>query len=233
MRIDEIAPLSHTSTQVRAYVYKGVHKVTGEYYFGYRERNVKLNRTSDIDLLKYRTSSSKVRAIFEEFDWQVLAEFLTGDDAFEFEQALILEHWNDPLLLNRNCRLPNGKKQFRNTVGYWTGKSQSDEANAKRSASLLGHPGAWTGKSQSDEANAKRSASMKGKNTWMAGTVRNSESNKKTSQTMIGKNTWSKGKHWWNNGITSKTSVCQPGPEWMPGRMKAVSKKGKKNDDNI
>ena len=228
MRIDEIDPLKHTSSQVRAYVYKGVHTVTNEYYFGYRERNIKLNRTSDVDLLVYRTSSASVRVAFEEFEWQILAEFSNGADAFEFEQSLIFEHWDDPLLLNKNCRLPNGKKQFRNTTGYWTGKTQSSEANAKRSASLTGHPGAWTGKKQSAETSAKKSESMKGKNTWMVGRHPSAETSAKHSASKMEQNTWTKGTHWWNNGITSKTSVEQPGPEWSLGRINGIPKKGTK-----
>lgn len=100
--------IKHTSTKPMPYVYIGTHSITGEVYIGYREKNVKLNRPSDIDLLMYRTSSKVVRPKFDEFNWQVIAEFMSGNDAYAFEQQLIHEHWGDPLLVNQSCHY--GKK---------------------------------------------------------------------------------------------------------------------------
>lgn len=220
IEIVESSLIDYPSSKVRAYVYMGTRRVSGEYYFGYRELNLKKNRISSDDLPLYKTSSKNVKHRFDEFDWQILAEFENGDDAFIFEQLLIKEHWGDPLLLNKQYREPNGAKKFKSNNGYWKGKTKSPETNAKVSAKLMGHPGAWAGKTQSADLCAKKSQSMKGKNTWMAGSTRSEESKLKTSQTLKGKNTWSKGKKWWNNGVISKTSFEQPGPEWTPGRLK-------------
>jgi hypothetical protein len=94
----------YNSTQVRPYVYLCTHKETGKFYIGYREKNVKLNLTSDQDLPLYKTSSNIVKSNFAEYTWEILAEFTTGDSAYDFEQQLISENWNNPLLLNESCR---------------------------------------------------------------------------------------------------------------------------------
>lgn len=96
--------------RILPYVYKLTHKVTGEFYIGYRESN---KHPSSVDLPKYQTSSKVVKAIgFENFDWQIVAEFFDGASAYEYENHQIAEHWNDPLILNRQYKL-NSKRHFR------------------------------------------------------------------------------------------------------------------------
>jgi hypothetical protein len=103
----------YTSTQVHPYVYQCVHKDTGKFYFGYREKN---KYPSNIDFPKYKSSSKIVNPNFEQYDWYIVAEFFKGDDAYDFEQLLINFFWNDPLLLNENCQF-NSKKRFKNNTG--------------------------------------------------------------------------------------------------------------------
>ena len=79
------------------------HNETGMFYIGYRERNVKLGRPAEIDLPKYKTSSKEVKQNFNDYNWSIVAEFFTGNDAYDFEQKLISENWDDPLLINRHC----------------------------------------------------------------------------------------------------------------------------------
>jgi len=157
------------STQVRPYVYFGIHKITGEIYIGYREANT---LSSDLDLFIYKTSSKIVRPNFDEYDWYIVAEFLVGIDAYDFEQQLISEYWSNPLLLNRQYRLPNGKKRFRsNNKGRKLGP-QSPERRAKTSELLTAYKAAnpaWN-KGQTKKTNeslaqlaANLSASLKGK----------------------------------------------------------------------
>lgn len=102
----------YPSTKVRPYVYFGFSPITEEFYIGYREANTK---PSHIDLFEYKTSSKTVRLIFDRMIWTILAEFENGDDAFDFEQNLIAEHWENPLLLNEQYRLPSGNIRFRTT----------------------------------------------------------------------------------------------------------------------
>jgi len=101
----------YPSTKVRPYVYIGIHKETGQIYVGYREKNVRLNKPSHIDLFEYRTSSAIVQPIFDQFDWLIAAEFEIGDDAYDFEQFSIYENWDNPLLLNESCFYD--KKRFK------------------------------------------------------------------------------------------------------------------------
>ena len=103
----------YQSIKPAPYVYMCVHKTTGHFYIGYREKNVNLNRTSNIDLPLYRTSSKYINPTFEEYDWQIVAEFIDGISAYEFEQVLIQEHWNNPLLINRQYHTKKDT-QFRN-----------------------------------------------------------------------------------------------------------------------
>lgn len=107
----------YTSTQVRPYVYICVHKVTGKFYIGYREWNVHLGKVSDVDFPEYKTSSVIVNPNFHEYNWQILAEFESGEYAYDFEQQLISEHWDDPLLLNEHCFY--GKQKFRRSIPPW------------------------------------------------------------------------------------------------------------------
>lgn len=102
----------YPSTQVRPYVYICFNKETGEFYIGYREANTV---PSHLDFLTYRTSSTVVKPSFEKYDWWIVAEFITGNDAYDFEQTLIFENWNNPLLLNENCRF-NSKKRFKSNL---------------------------------------------------------------------------------------------------------------------
>lgn len=99
----------YASTQVRPYVYICVHKETGEFYIGFREKN---KLPSHLDLPTYRTSSKKIKPIFDQFNWQVLAEFFDGNAAYDCEQFLIHENWGNDLLLNKAC-FYNHKRRFK------------------------------------------------------------------------------------------------------------------------
>lgn len=105
-------PQEYVSTKTLPYVYMGTHKITNKFYIGYREMN---NRPSHKDLYTYKTSSKVVKPIFNEFNWIILAEFYDGNDAYDFEQYLINSHWDNPLLLNKNCHYE--KPRFKSNKG--------------------------------------------------------------------------------------------------------------------
>ena len=154
----------YSSFKSLPYVYKCINKITHEYYFGYREKNVKLNLPSHIDFPKYKTSSKKVRPYFEQFEWIILAEFFDSDSAYDFEQQLIKEHWNDPLLLNDNCR--TGSKRFKGKIKH-SEKSLSKMKECKRGNKnpMFGKTGinnSLYGKKQTEEFIKKRINGMKG-----------------------------------------------------------------------
>jgi hypothetical protein len=97
----------YTSEKALPYVYRLDYPVTGEFYIGYREAN---KRPSHLDLPEYRTSAPKVTNTFDLFEWKILAEFYDGDDAYDHEQLLIYENWDNPLLLNGNCHYGSIKR---------------------------------------------------------------------------------------------------------------------------
>lgn len=137
VRISPRAPFKeiiilYPSLKVKPYVYICSDKETGEFYIGYREKNVALCRTSNIDLPLYKTSSKKIRLRFDNFNCWIVAEFESGNDAYDFEQQLIFENWDSPLLLNRQYRLSDGKKRFKAT------SKQTEEHKRKRLDQLLG-----------------------------------------------------------------------------------------------
>ena len=108
---------TYNPTKAKPYVYICTNKISGHFYIGYREANVKLNRTSDIDFPIYRSSSKAVKDNFDNFEWTIVAEFETGKDAYAFEQKLIHEHWDEPLLLNEHCC--HNDNQFRRSAPPW------------------------------------------------------------------------------------------------------------------
>lgn len=98
----------YQSTEVRPYIYICTHKTTGEFYIGYREANKVI---SQLDFPKYKTSSKIINPNFNDYFWIIYAEFSNGLDAYDYEQQLIFENWNNPLLLNKVCY--HNKKRFR------------------------------------------------------------------------------------------------------------------------
>lgn len=90
----------YPSTKVLPYVYKLTHKVTGQFYFGYRRAN-KVPSSEDLGVV-YFTSSTRVKNLgFENFEYEIIAEFFDYHDALDFEDKIIRENWNNPLKLNR------------------------------------------------------------------------------------------------------------------------------------
>lgn len=99
------------STKAAPYVYMVTHKITQEFYIGYRCYNVYLNKPSSSDFPRYKTSRKEITDNFSEYDWVILAEFFDADSAYEHEQLLIMEHRRDPLIMNKWCQR-NGTRKF-------------------------------------------------------------------------------------------------------------------------
>jgi hypothetical protein len=118
-----------TSSCIYPYVYLCTHKVTNSFYIGYRYANVAKGRKAEIDFPLYRTSSKEVRADFESYEWTILAEFFTPEDAFAFEQQLIQESWGNPKLINKKLWIGGKSLQRHN-----------EEIRAKMSAAKKGLP---------------------------------------------------------------------------------------------
>ena len=173
----------YSSDKVVPYVYICTHKDTNQFYIGYREKNVKLNRPSHLDLPEYKTSSTTVRPDWENYTWTIIAEFFDPSHAYTFEQQLIYDNWENPLLLNGHCNI--GENQFRCTP----------EGIEKSAAAHRGKP-AWNkGISRSAETKQKISDTSLGKPGPKKGIPRSAETKQKISDTKAknGKSAWNKG----------------------------------------
>lgn len=70
---------------------------------------------------------------FENFNYQILAEFFDKNSALEFEDAMIRENLKDPLKLNRCAAGPKFCYSNQGKPAPNRGKSPSDETRAKMS----------------------------------------------------------------------------------------------------
>jgi hypothetical protein len=139
----------YSSEKTLPYVYKCVHKTTGQFYIGYRAAN-KIPSSNDLGFV-YFTSSKTIKTIgFENFDYTILAEFFNWGDAYEYEQNLIAQYINNPQCLNKNVHLNSSSKWSR------TGVSLSEYTKNKLRIVNLG-------KSHSGDTKQKISNSLKGK----------------------------------------------------------------------
>lgn len=91
------------------YVYILTNKNTGDFYIGYRSAN-KVSAINDLGI-KYFTSSKHVKNNFSLFEITNLIEFISKEDAYDYEQNLIFESWGNPKLLNKHYNI-NGKSRF-------------------------------------------------------------------------------------------------------------------------
>ena len=117
----------YPSTRVFPYVYKLTHKVTGQFYFGYRCAN-KVPSSDDLGIY-YFSSSNQVKLLgFENFDYEILAEFLDKQSAIDFENYMISEEWYNSLILNKGY----GGAKFRNVRHTSTTKAKMSRSASSR-----------------------------------------------------------------------------------------------------
>lgn len=112
----------------KSYVYKLVHKKTGQFYYGSRKENVKFNRQAKDDLgICYFSSSKTIKEMgFENFHYEIIGEYDDFNEAYKTEHQLIKESFYHPLNLNKHLvDVENGKKHFCHA------KEQSQEAIVK------------------------------------------------------------------------------------------------------
>ena len=224
-----------------AYVYKLTHKITKEYYYGYRSANIELKLQSVDDLgIHYFTSSTYItESNFGEYNAEIVAEFFNPDDAYDHEQNLIREHWKDPLLLNRHF-VRSGLLRFKiNDNGKLklkkqnTGKKWFNNGNSEKHAHTCPE-GYFPGRLCNPFPNCKGKVSkIKGYSWYTDGTnytmakecplgwvpgkaIATTEVNNRISQTMKNGAAAAKGKKWYTDGIESVLLfTCPPG--WRPG----------------
>ena len=116
------------------YVYMCIHRETKKFYFGYRCANTNHNKPSHLDFPKYKSSCSEIKHNFNEYEWIILAEFFDSDAAYDHEQQLIYENWNDPLLMNESCFY--GKSRFKSKPLTTEHKNAISKAQSKPKTSI-------------------------------------------------------------------------------------------------
>ena len=114
-------------TNICPYVYRLDHPITGEFYIGYRSAN-KVPGIFDLGH-KYFTSSKQIKPRFHEFQITIIAECFNKDFAYDLEQQLIYEEWDNSLILNKHYSI--SKQHFKNS-------GNSDETRAKIGAGNKG-----------------------------------------------------------------------------------------------
>lgn len=175
------------------YTYKLTHKETGQFYFGYRSANT-VPAIQDLGIV-YFTSSKIIRPIFNEFDYQILAEYEDGELAYKEEQLLIERNWENPLLLNRayhkqdkaSFRNKGHAKENRKKFGR-PGKTQAPLTPEQRAKQLAGLEKV-RGRKLSDEHKKKLSDAHLGRTDSRLGKSHSEETKKKLSDHFTGRPT--------------------------------------------
>lgn len=146
------------------YVYKLSNLTTDEFYIGYRFKNTV---GAELDLgINYFTSSKVVKPRFNEFNIEIIAEFFTAKDAFNFEQQMIAENINDIKCLNRHFS-KDGSNHFVQKSPHTLeakqriGKAAKGRLRTEQWISKMRQ--AQLGKKHSQETRDKMSATRKGK----------------------------------------------------------------------
>lgn len=137
-----------------SYVYLVKSKVTGQFYYGSRCKNVRLERTPEQDFwAHYTTSSKKVKQLIKDFgkdsfETQIIFKSLDYGQCYELEQSLIQEHISDNLCLNLYCR---ANQKF-STFGLTHSAETKSKISAKAKTRIV-----------SEETKQKISATTRGK----------------------------------------------------------------------
>lgn len=205
-----------TTRHFRAYTYCVHNRITGQYYYGFRSRNVKLERTPFEDLwVHYFTSSTYIKQLIKQygvdsFDVSILKEAEIASDCYRYEQELIKEHIVNPLCLNkRYVDVASGSGHFSFTGGQHTPEAISKIRQARATQiitdqhranmSTAGKQKVFTeshraalalsqqGKTLSAETKTKISNTKKGSIPWNKGIEMRTESKEKISRANKGR----------------------------------------------
>lgn len=190
-----------------AYTYLITNKITNEYYYGYRCRNIALKRTPEEDFwIHYFTSSKRVKTLIEKyskdsFDACILLKDENYEKCYFHEQELILQNIKDPLCLNTYCR-QNGTWSFAGRSHLPSTKAAISNIMAGRTGHNKGKPSPRRGKKSSLETREKISKSLSGKNNPNYGKKPSAKTKEKMSMARRGKDNPMFGKAPPNKGVT-------------------------------
>jgi hypothetical protein len=225
-----------------AYVYRLTHEISSEFYIGYRFANIKQKVHPEDDLGKvYFTSSEYInRNNFHEYTHEILFRTPDSNKAYDYENRLILENWDNPLLLNKHVISPNNrrfkvtergieklrntnknKKWFNNGVievhthicpeGYHNGRLKNPFSKS-RGGQNKGY--IWYNKGTKEIMLPPDAVIPDG---FTKGKLPASkETNEKISEKMKAGSAAAKGKKWYTDGVNSVLSFECP-VRWKPG----------------
>ena len=121
---------------IPAYVYKITNTITGEFYYGYRYKNIKLNLLPKDDIwVTYFTSSNTIETKIakygiDAFTAEVVFEHEDSLVCWTYEQLLIRDNWGDPLLLNGKYHDPDSNIEVIRRVGILTDQARQNMSKA-------------------------------------------------------------------------------------------------------
>lgn len=127
--------MTDSLSSIPAYVYKIIHKDSGQYYFGFRAAHSLQNRQPEQDLwVKYFTSSKLIAQMIKEygtqsFDAIILTRYQNPDDAYWAEQTLIEQHLADPKCLNKWYRRREDNRKVFHNLGVKITRTEKDLAS--------------------------------------------------------------------------------------------------------
>lgn len=166
-----------------AYTYFVRNKITNQFYYGSRCRNIKLNKHPEEDLwIYYFTSSKEINKLIktygkDSFEIGIIMKDVDYNKCYLHEQTLIAANLDDKLCLNKYCRITG---QF-STAGMIHSESTKNKISIARTGQKTGKPSWNIGLSPSEETKAKLSNAGKGR-------IVSEETKSKMSASMKGKN---------------------------------------------
>lgn len=138
------------SNTIPAYVYYVKHRPTGQFYHGFRSKNIDLGLMPEEDFWKnYFTSSTEIHKLLEstsidEFDASIIYKDTNTDEAYWYEQESIKQTITSPLCLNKYyIDRKTAKQKFDQTgeTPWNAGLTKETDERLKKSSEKLRGPG--------------------------------------------------------------------------------------------
>ena len=147
-----------------AYTYYIKNKITNQFYYGSRCKNIKLNKSAKEDFwVIYFTSSKEIKSLRniygnDSFEYTILCESEDYDSCFWYEQNLIKENIDNSLCINIQYQDKDSGHRIFSGQGPCT-----NERRLAISKSKKGEKNPFFGRSHSAESKKKISVASKGK----------------------------------------------------------------------
>ena len=198
-----------------AYTYLITNKITGQFYYGSRYRNIKFKRTPEEDFwIYYFTSSVRIKQLIgqygkDSFDISIIMQDKDYDKCYWAEQDLIKENIKNKLCLN-GTYLDSESNEIKFSMA---GLSHSDKTKSKLSKS-------HQGKTFTNSHKENISVSNKGKHNIPCP----EEQRKRQSELMSGRPPWNSGLLATDTAKNNQSAALK-GKPWSQARRDAQTAK--------